>query len=101
MGPERKPREKKVSTSFQEMFEAFGKAMSEILNDPELKKKARELGQSAAQSADALADRFRDEDVKRRWRELGKAAQQFGENVADYVGETVREKKTPGPPKKE
>ena len=70
--------------NFGAMFEAFGKAMGEILNAPELKDQAKELGNSIAQSAEAFASRLQDEDVKLRFREAGKAAQEFGESVADY-----------------
>ena len=38
--------------------------MSEIFNDPELKQKAKEFAESAAESAKAFGSRFNDEDVK-------------------------------------
>ena len=57
--------DKKTSTeSFTEIFKTFGQAMSEIFNDPELKQKAKEFAESAAESAKALGSRFQDEDVK-------------------------------------
>lgn len=66
------------------MFEAFGKAMSEIFNDPELKEKAREFYKSATQSAEIFGSRFKDEDVRAKFRDIGKDAQDFGESVADH-----------------
>lgn len=69
------------------MFEAFGKAMSEIFNDPELKEKAREFCKSAARSAEIFGSRFKDEDVRAKFRDIGKAAQDFGESVADHFKE--------------
>ena len=75
---------KGATESFVKMFEAFGEAISQIFDDPELKTKAKKFGQSAADSAEALAKRFKDEDVRERFRDVGKAAQDFGKSVADY-----------------
>ncbi len=82
------PPRKKAADSFAEMFETFGKAMSEIFNDPKLKEKAKDLGRSAAESAQTFGGRFRDEEVKKKFREAGEAAQQFGKSVADYFKDT-------------
>ena len=60
------------------MFKAFGEAISEIFNDPDLKEKEKEFGKSAAKSAEVLGNRFKDEDVKAKFRDVGKAAQDFG-----------------------
>ncbi len=66
------------------MFTAFGQAISEVFNDPELKAKAREFGDAAAESAQALGRRFKDEEVRDRFRQAGEAAEQFGHSVAAY-----------------
>jgi len=50
---------KSTSESFGEMFQAFGNAIGQIFDDPELKEKAKEFGKSAAESAEALASRFK------------------------------------------
>ena len=42
---------KNPAETFSEIFEVFGKAISEIFQDPELKEKAREFGKSTAESA--------------------------------------------------
>jgi len=65
------------------MFEAFGDAMSQIFDDPELKAKAKEFGKSAAESADAFASRFKDEEVRDKFRDAAKAAQDFGRSMAE------------------
>ena len=75
MSQEGQSQKKNTAESFGDMFKAFGEAISEIFNDPELKEKAREFGKSAAKSAEALSDRFKDEDVKTKFRDVGKAAQ--------------------------
>ena len=69
---------------FRAMLEAFGKAMSEAFNDPQLKDKARDLGNSIASAAKTAGGRFQDEDVKRQFRQAGQAAQAFGKSVADH-----------------
>lgn len=69
---------------FRTMFEAFGKAMSEVFNDPELKEKAKEMGESISKSAETFANRFKDEDVKKKFGEAGEAAKEFGKSMADY-----------------
>ena len=72
----------KLTDSFCRIFTSFGQALSEILNDPELKAKAKEFGASAAASASLFAGRFKDEEVKEKFEEVGKAAQEFGNGIA-------------------
>jgi len=93
MSEEDKTRGKRVADNFSQMFEAFGKAMSEIFNDPKLKEQAHELGKSAARSAETFAGRFQDEDVKKKFRELGKTAQEFGKSMANYFKEERKKRK--------
>jgi hypothetical protein len=81
---EEKETKKGPSESFAKMMKEFGNAMAEIFNDPQLKEKAKEFGESAAASARAFADRFKDEEVKSKFKDLGKAAKSFSESMADY-----------------
>ena len=74
---------KTPAENFAEMFKAFGQAMSEVFNDPELKEKAKEFAESASKSAKTLGSRFKDEDVRNRFRGVGKAAEDFGKSIAD------------------
>jgi len=76
--------EPKPGESLRQMFVAFGDAFSEVFNDPELKAKAKELGDAASQSASRLGSRFKDDDVKERFRQAGEAAEVFGKSVAEY-----------------
>jgi len=82
--PENEESRKSPGESFADMFKEFGSAMAEIFNDPKLKEKAREFGESASASAKVFASRFKDEDVKNKFKDVGKAAKNFGEGVADY-----------------
>jgi len=75
---------KSPSESFADMMKNFGSAVAEIFNDPALKEKAKDFGESASQSAKAFAGRFKDEEVKSKFRDLGAAAKNFGESVTDY-----------------
>jgi len=84
MSNEENAGKKQAGEAFAEMFKAFGDAISEIFDDPELKDKAKEFGRSAVKSAETFGSRFKDEDVKARFREVGKAAQEFGKVVADH-----------------
>jgi hypothetical protein len=75
---------KKPSTeSFADIFRAFGLTISEIINDPELKEKAREFTESAAELAKAFRSRLKDEDVRGKYRDIGKAAEDFGKGIAN------------------
>ena len=89
MDKEEERDKKNAIESFGDIFRAFGDAVGEIFNDPELKEKGREFGKSFVASANAMGDRIKDEDVKIKFKDVGKAAQNFGEKVAD----TFREKK--------
>ncbi|MCK5576996.1 MAG: hypothetical protein KAI14_01645 [Dehalococcoidales bacterium] len=83
MSQEDNSSKKGAAENFSEMFKAFGNAVSEIFNDPELKAKAKEFGNSVAESAKTFPSRFKDEEVKNKFRDVGKAARDFGRSVAD------------------
>jgi ribosomal-protein-alanine N-acetyltransferase len=68
---------KTAADNFAEMFRAFGQAIGEVFDDPDLKKKAKEFADSATDSAKTLADRFKDEDVRAKFRDVGRAAEEF------------------------
>ena len=70
-----------------ELVKEFGDAVSKIFDDPELKKKAKEFGDSAVKSAKLLGSRFKDEEVKDKFKDVGKAAKDFGSSVSDYFKE--------------
>lgn len=76
--------EPRPADSLRQMFIAFGEAFGEVLNDPELKAKAKDMGDAATYSAVRLARRLQDEEVKERFRKAGDAAEVFGRSVADY-----------------
>jgi len=83
MSQEENSKRKSASESFGEMFEAFGNAVSQIFDDPELKGKAKEFGKSAVESAEAFASRFKDEEVREKFRDVARAAQDFAKSMAE------------------
>ena len=76
--------DRSAADSLGQMFTAFGQAISEIFNDPELKAKAKELGDAASVSMETLGRRLKDEEVRDRFRQAGDAAEDFGRSVSDY-----------------
>ncbi len=70
-----------------ELVKEYGDAVSKIFDDPELKKKAKEFGDSAVKSAKLFGSRFKDEEVKGKFKDVGKAAKDFGTSVSDYFKE--------------
>jgi len=74
---------RKPAENFGVMIKAFGDALGEIFNDPELKEKARSFGDSAVESAKILASNLKDEDTKAKFREVGKAAEDLGKSIKD------------------
>jgi uncharacterized protein len=75
---------KQTADSFAEIFSVFGQAVSEVFDDPQLKNKAKEFADTAADSAKILANKFKEEEVKAKFRDVGRAAEEFGKNLADY-----------------
>jgi hypothetical protein len=84
------------SDNFAEMIKDFGSAVAEIFNDPALKEKAKEFGQSAADSTKTFASRFKDEDVKKKFKDLGTTAKKFGDSVAAYFKEDANKTESDG-----
>ncbi len=84
MSQEQNAGKKTSAESFADIFRAFGQAVSEIFNDPELKEKAKEFTESTVEAAKTFGSRFKDEDVKDKYRDIGKAAEDFGKSIADH-----------------
>ena len=75
--------ERSAGESLGQMLTAFGQAIGEIFNDPELKEKAKEFADAATESAARLGRRFEDDDVKEKFRQAGAAAEDFGRTLSD------------------
>jgi ribosomal-protein-alanine N-acetyltransferase len=78
---------KTTAQSFGELLETFGNAIGQIFDDPELKQKGKEFGQSTMRAAEAFGKRFKDEEVKARFGDVGNAAEEFGRSVGALFNE--------------
>jgi len=73
-----------AAEKFGNMMRTFGDTLGEIMEDPELRKKAREFAQSAVDAAAKLANsKIKDDEVKGKFRSVGKAAQDLGKSLED------------------
>lgn len=77
-------KDKSPVESFGDMVKEFGEVVSEIFNDPALKKKAREFAKSAEDSAKTFGERFKDKKVKDRFDDFKEAAHDFGSSVSKH-----------------
>jgi len=78
-----KDKEKKALENFSDMFIQFGSAIAEIFSDPDLKKKARDFGKAAADSAKYFGSRLQDEEVKEKFKKAAGAAYEFGKQMEE------------------
>lgn len=101
MTEEKKSKGKEAADNFLAIFKEFGDALAEMFDDPELKKKAREFGQSAVDSFKTFGDRFKDEEVRKRFRNVGEAAQRLGQNMADFFKVEKKSEQSRVPEEKE
>jgi ribosomal-protein-alanine N-acetyltransferase len=80
----RKNEKETAAEKFGKMMRRFGDTLGDIMEDPELRKKAREFAQSAVDAAAKVANsKIKDEEAKARFRSVGKAAQDFGKSVEE------------------
>lgn len=80
----RKDDRETTTERFSKMMRTFGDTVGEIMEDPDLRKKAREFAQSAVDAAAKLANsKIKDDEVKARFRSVGKAAQDLGKSLED------------------
>ena len=76
--------EKAAAERFGEMLAAFGGTISEILDDPKLRKKGVEFAQSVAASAKVVESTIKDEEMRAKFRDVGKAAQDLGKSLVAH-----------------
>ena len=88
MAPAQKPDSKKAAEKVGELLKKFGNTVGEILDDPEVKKKAKEFAESVADSAAKAAQRrIDDKEIRTRVRNVGKAAQTLGKDLENNFGD--------------
>lgn len=85
MTPARKPENNKTLEKLGELLKTFGNTVGEVLDDPELKKKAKEFAESVVNSAAKVAQsKIDDKEVRNRLKNVGKAAQTLGKELENH-----------------
>jgi hypothetical protein len=81
--PAKKSREtKETAEKIGEMLSAFGVTVGEILDNPEVKKKAKEFATSVVDAAVKVTQsKVKDEEVRTRFRNVGEAAKTLGDTL--------------------
>ena len=75
----------KASAKFAELIRKFGDTLGEILEDPELRKKAKEFSMSVVDAAAKVAEtKIKDAEVKKKFRNVGEAAQSLGKSLEEH-----------------
>jgi [ribosomal protein S5]-alanine N-acetyltransferase len=73
---------KEAAEKFGEMLSAFGVAVGEILDNPDVKKKAKEFATSVVDAAVKVTQsKVEDEEVRARLRNVGEAAKTLGDSL--------------------
>ena len=73
---------KETAEKIGEMLRAFGDTVGEILDNPEVKEKAKEFAASVVDAAAKVAQsKVKDEEVRARFRNVGEAAKTLGETL--------------------
>ena len=87
MTPAKKPEDNKTLEKLGELLKTFGNTVGEILDDPEVKKKAKEFAESVVDSAAKVAQsKIEDKEIRARFRNVGKAAQTLGKDLENHFG---------------
>ena len=80
-----KTKAKTTGEKLGDLIITFGAAMGDVLEDPKVKEKAKELSKVVVDAAArAWGDRIKDERAKDKVRTVGKAAQDFGKSLEDH-----------------
>lgn len=84
MVPKEKVERKEAAKSFSEMLSEFAGTVGKILDDPDVKAKAKEFAKSVVDSAAKVVEsRVEDEELKAKFRSVGKAAQDLGTSLEE------------------
>jgi len=76
---------KKYVAKFEELVKKFGETVGEILEDPELRKQAKEFSMAVVDAAAKVTEtKIKDAEVKAKFHKVGKAAQSFGKSLEDH-----------------
>ncbi|HXY73800.1 MAG TPA: hypothetical protein VEH58_00585 [Dehalococcoidales bacterium] len=69
---------------FGELFKKFSETVGEIIDDPELKSKAKEFSKTAVDAvARVVEKKVKEEEMRRKFRTVGEAAHTLGKSIED------------------
>ena len=67
------------------MLRTFTDTVSEIFDDPEVRRKAKEFAQSTADAAvKVVATKIKDDEVRAKFKKVGEAAQDLGSDLEKH-----------------
>jgi len=76
---------KKDAESLGKMVKSFGETISEIFEDPEVRKKAKDFSQSVIDAAAKVVEsKVRKAEAKKKFRDAGRAAQSLGKTLVEH-----------------
>jgi hypothetical protein len=82
MKSEEKSETKKAAETIGDMIKTFGASLGEILEDPEVKEKAKEFAKTVVDAATNVAQsKVKTEEARAKFRNVGKAAQTLGSSL--------------------
>ncbi len=85
MTPTRKSEGEEAAETLGKMMRAFGNTVSEIFDDPELKKSARAFAESVVDAtAKVVQSKVEDKEVRARFRNVGEAAVTLGKSLEEH-----------------
>ena len=68
-----------------EMLKAFGNTVSEIFDDPDLRKSTKEFAESVVDAtAKVVQSKVEDKEVRAKFRSVGKAAETLGKSIEQH-----------------
>jgi hypothetical protein len=82
--PKKEKYDRKVAAEkLGKVIKVFGDTLSEILDDPEFREKAREFSLNVVDSAaKVINSKLKDDEVRAKLKNVGKAAQDLGKSIA-------------------
>jgi len=76
---------KMAAEKLGKIIKTFGDSVSQILDDPDLREKAKEVSLSIVDAAAKVVNsRVKDDEIRAKFKEVGKAAQSLGKSIADH-----------------
>ena len=80
-----KPKMKEAAEALSKALKTFGDAVGEVLDDPKVKKSAREFAESVVDAAaNVVQGKVEDKEARAKFRGVGEAAQTLGKSLEEH-----------------